>query len=511
MHSASGKQASLNVVRGDVGFGNANAGVARSLKANVRASRELAGSVERTELSSREPEGNSNQTNGVTKSPEKNIPAKTAAEEQTAQTPSSVSSQVPALAAALAAEALSAPSTNTKQVVLTPDKADEPGQAVIGGLEGAERGAKVALFKRNESLADAHLSQTPAHGQASIDATTHAPTRNEKLQAESPESDSVAGTGLNSADGVKNQAATELPAALSARIAAGRKEPGPELTVPEATAAMATSAEGLASPAITAESRISQNNASSSIAGRHGIANGGRTPGTSSIASTRSVVTSVPTQHGSGVTGMQSPAATEENAGWALGRDISSTRGTAGSASDGALEHGSATAGTANRDTFSALDTESAARGSTWIHAGARSAEAGYQDVSLGWVGVRADLGASGIHASLVPATADAAQALGGHLAGLNAHLAERHTPVETLTLAAPENQGADAGTNSGANQDMRQGTGQGSEGGQQSGAGSETAAIQPVVPAAIGSSSGGAKDGLPMSGRAGTHISVMA
>jgi hypothetical protein len=129
----------------------------------------------------------------------------------------------------------------------------------------------------------------------------------------------------------------------------------------------------------------------------------------------------------------------------------------------------------------------------------------------LGWVGIRADLGVGGIHATLVPATADAAQALGSHLAGLNAHLAERHTPLETLTLAAPENQGADAGMNPGANQNMHQGTGQGSEGGRQSGAGSEMAAIQPVVPLTARTSSGGAKDELLISRSAGSHISVMA
>jgi len=129
----------------------------------------------------------------------------------------------------------------------------------------------------------------------------------------------------------------------------------------------------------------------------------------------------------------------------------------------------------------------------------------------LGWVSVRADLGTGGIHASLVPATADAAQALGSHMAGLNAHLAERHTPVETLTLAAPENQRAEANMNPGANQNMRHGNGHGSHGGQQTGAGSETAAIQPVIPAAVRSSSGGLTGESSMTGAAGTYISVMA
>jgi len=79
-------------------------------------------------------------------------------------------------------------------------------------------------------------------------------------------------------------------------------------------------------------------------------------------------------------------------------------------------------------------------------------------------------MGAGGVHASLVPGSADAAQALGGHLAGLNSFLAEQHTPVETLTLAAPEgrwagplgDQGTSQGMNQGLDQEAGQNTGQG-------------------------------------------------
>jgi hypothetical protein len=51
---------------------------------------------------------------------------------------------------------------------------------------------------------------------------------------------------------------------------------------------------------------------------------------------------------------------------------------------------------------------------------------------------VRADLGASGIHATLVPNSTDAAQALSGHLAGLSAHLVEQQASVATLSMASP-------------------------------------------------------------------------
>jgi hypothetical protein len=59
------------------------------------------------------------------------------------------------------------------------------------------------------------------------------------------------------------------------------------------------------------------------------------------------------------------------------------------------------------------------------------------------------------IHAALLPGSEDAAQTLSGHLAGLNAYLAEQHTPVETLTLAAASGGGIE--TNTGQN--MQQGT----------------------------------------------------
>lgn len=89
------------------------------------------------------------------------------------------------------------------------------------------------------------------------------------------------------------------------------------------------------------------------------------------------------------------------------------------------------------RDTFSALDSASPAP--TWIHTGARHAEAGYLDPSLGWVGVRAETQGATLHAAIVPGSPEAAQTLGSHLAGLNAYLAEHHGQAATLTLASPQ------------------------------------------------------------------------
>jgi hypothetical protein len=102
-----------------------------------------------------------------------------------------------------------------------------------------------------------------------------------------------------------------------------------------------------------------------------------------------------------------------------------------------------ASARPADQDTFAALDN-AASPASTWIHTSAHHAEAGYLDPSLGWVSVRADAGAGGMHAAIVPGSALAASTLGDHLAGLNAFLAEHKHPA-TVTLA-PEAPSSDPG-----------------------------------------------------------------
>ena len=116
--------------------------------------------------------------------------------------------------------------------------------------------------------------------------------------------------------------------------------------------------------------------------------------------------------------------------------------------------------GTTAGDTFSAIDAGMQVETPHLIHAGGQTAEAGFHDPALGWVGVRADLSRGSVHAALIPGSTDAAQALSGHLAGLNAYLAEQHTPVATLTLASAG--GGEAETSAGAG--MQQGTGQNAE-----------------------------------------------
>ncbi len=167
------------------------------------------------------------------------------------------------------------------------------------------------------------------------------------------------------------------------------------------------------------------------------------------------------------------------------------------------------------RETFAALDAESSSGTPSWIHTGAHRAEAGFQDPALGWVGVRADSSGGGVHASLVPGSAEAAVALGGHLAGLNAYLVEQHTPVESLTLAAPEGRPAEFGMDQGAGQSMHQGAGQDSGQGASSGQQSSPQTSEPVLtaatnrnlPAVAGRAETTAESVIP----GGVHISVMA
>jgi hypothetical protein len=209
----------------------------------------------------------------------------------------------------------------------------------------------------------------------------------------------------------------------------------------------------------------------------------------------------------------------------AIARDLSGGRG--GQTATG--ESGRSFTGTASgpdtREVFATLDTENPTGRPTWVHAGAQQAEAGFQDPTLGWVGVRADATGGGVHAELVAGSADAAQALGGHMAGLNAYLADHHTPVESLTLTSSDGgrSGSDAGT---AGQSMQQGAGQ--QSGQQSGQGAGQGtgqdvdlrlqvstfperSIQSTLSSGLSSEILAMNESALSTGQGGLHISVMA
>jgi hypothetical protein len=163
------------------------------------------------------------------------------------------------------------------------------------------------------------------------------------------------------------------------------------------------------------------------------------------------------------------------------------------------------------QDTFSALDAAASPGTPAWTHAGSQHAEAGFRDPALGWVSVRADLNGGGIHATLVPSSTEAAQALDGHLAGLSTHLAEQQSPVASLTMASPSESGAENG--------MGQRMQQGAQGNPQGNAADQAqAGAQQNAPRASSISvldtpaQNGILDSLTHTGDLrGTHISVMA
>jgi hypothetical protein len=172
-----------------------------------------------------------------------------------------------------------------------------------------------------------------------------------------------------------------------------------------------------------------------------------------------------------------------------------------------------------SREAFATLDSAGSTGPTTWIHAGAQQAEAGYQDPVLGWVSVRADLSAGGVHAQLVPGSADAAQVLGSHLTGLNTYLSEHHTPVETLTLTAPEGgqsglgsgQGAGDGTQQGAGQQTGQGMSQNADASSTSGPYPEAVVQLPAASAELPAFLGDMNGSTQTASMGGFHISVMA
>lgn len=224
------------------------------------------------------------------------------------------------------------------------------------------------------------------------------------------------------------------------------------------------------------------------------------THGTNSVDALQSGSHPVATQ--SGGTALDAAAVTRDPGG-AHGA-MNTVHGIAGGTTS------SAAASTAH-ETFAALDAETTTGTTTWIHAGAQRAEAGFQDPSLGWVGVRAELGGGGVHAALVPGSADAAKTLGGHLAGLNSYLDEHHTPVATLTMAASADRGSDSGVGQGTEQQAGQNSGQGANSESQTNAWPSPPATAAVASAEISTDTGRREASDPASGLGGKYVSVMA
>jgi hypothetical protein len=246
------------------------------------------------------------------------------------------------------------------------------------------------------------------------------------------------------------------------------------------------------------------------IESKSGTSSGGKaaTPGT--VRPARGAGNSDAAQPGKSVlTGQSTALAVDASA---VTRELDGARGTSSTAGESAGGKTAAATGPDTRETFATLDAQGAPGSPVWIHAGGQRAEAGFQDPALGWVGVRADASGGGVHAELVAGSADAAQALGSQMAGLNAYLAEHHTPVETLTLSAPADGGTGMGSGQTAGQNMQQQTGQETAQGGDAGFPSSPSPDRTMLSAAASAARSAGLDGSAQAAQwVGGHISVMA
>jgi hypothetical protein len=92
-----------------------------------------------------------------------------------------------------------------------------------------------------------------------------------------------------------------------------------------------------------------------------------------------------------------------------------------------------------SEESLRALDSSSFHPPESWSMIGAHRAEAGFHDPSLGWITVRAQAGAGGIHATVIPSSSEAAESLGSHLGALNAFMQAHSSQVDSIRLASPE------------------------------------------------------------------------
>ena len=406
----------------------------------------------------------------------------------------------------------------------SPDTAGEPLVAERGELPEENIGATNASVALETEPFAASESAAPS---GRIEKTSPTPAKERPVTERSGAQDTHSGAMKTSATGE-----TETFAAVEGVAPSGRIQPQVEntlQTLPESLVQMQGKPGGQKEEAVAAplgsgglkpESTTGIAVSPSvpapvmpTVAGKTGLENNTRTLGQAATRLTHADA------HGDrpleGQSGQVIQDAANNGSSAALARDPAVVRGTVnlgGESTTNASSH----AGPAVRETFAALDAESATGTPTWVHAGAQRAEAGFQDPALGWIGVRADASGGGVHASLVPGSAEAAQALDSHLAGLNAYLAEQHTPVDSLTLAAPEGRWVESGMDQGASQNMHQGagqdTGQGASSGQQSNPQTGAPVLTPAeVSLEMPAQPGRADIAAYSATREGMHISVMA
>jgi hypothetical protein len=362
----------------------------------------------------------------------------------------------------------------------------------------------VAAVTHNRAEASDSGARTMRAGQSSPQhSTTESPAAHETQASSLGDASDAAANGLSISSNLSKSAAdTQSGLGAAAQTdAAGENPSNHSLLASKTDNATHSEIAGSAKPS----------------AGSHGSASGAAPVSAAQDASKETPERSAPS--------MSSGAATQETVSsatpWATAQPASADaaglriQAPAHVSATPASGHTPVVAGTSSQasvgDTFTALDRESSLGTPAWTHAGGQHAEAGFQDPDLGWVGVRADLNTSGIHATLVPSSADAAQSLSGHLAGLSSHLVEQQAPLASLSMASPGESGIENG--------MGQGMQQGAEGNAQGNAAAESQAtaqtdrpLEASTSTQVATAESGVADTQAYPGELrGRHISVMA
>lgn len=308
----------------------------------------------------------------------------------------------------------------SQATVTTPLKAGSSQLPIEGSLvaDGSQSDGSGAEWAAGSSGAAGATDEIHAQGPEEVQAMGTSPAPHQNRNAQSI-TDGAAGAG-----------ALQMPVAGHAAVSAG--SPVPAASAGFEDAALETQGVSSARPATS-----------------QGTQRGTRGPGLAGTGEHRTVQVAA-----------QSAGVSMDTAG--LMRDPGGARVT-GIFTDGTRE---TSVNAAPRETFAELDAETGPGAPTWTRAGARQAEAGFEDPALGWVGVRAEMSGGGVHASLVPGSNEAAQELGRHMEGLHTYLVEQQTPVESLGLATLNGRGNDApggeGSSQQMNQNMQQGAGEG-------------------------------------------------
>jgi hypothetical protein len=402
----------------------------------------------------------------------------------------------------LPARAGSAPDSKIADRVVTADAVQADADATATALASSARNkfptyvdpamARTATQKGTGSRSVGHNAET-ASQRASLSSEADAATVTRSEPGEKVAEPPSASGPVVRAGAVQSRNVEASERSWQAAKAAGR-EPKTPATEAGTQRKLAVSNASIAQPAAASAGRPSVE--SSDPSAQLAVARGAH-EGTRVEASAAAPVI------GPHLVAAQAPGASDA-AAWV--RDAAGARETLSAAA----ASGSAGTPATARETFAALDsgldTRTAVGTPSWVHAGGQRAEAGFEDPALGWVSVRADLSGGSVHAAVVPGSAEAAQALSGHMAGLSAYLADEHAPVATLTMAHPYASAMDAGVG----QNPQQGSG-----GEQSSAAAPQNGTQPSGGTAAAASATASRGGFEArqdaaAGR-GVHISVMA